>query len=703
MAGHVTIPGFAGRVTMDDVDLDFNEARVAFKSGKLGAEWSISFPKPTVVSGSSLFSIGVRFAGVFRWLIEDSKCELYSGEDSLTLSVTQISSQSLSLSDNQDILNNYAIPKTYCFINQEWLSQVSQGSAYIDGHTGIVMRAFMNTAAKTYFGLAGVNIPATRFFDPRLPGENHSVYPDGTYDFKCFYARSHHDIARKLCSMIGINIQVNTPDVELIDTCTFQSGAKWFDVIKANFMMWSPNIDVMIDQNGTPTVMIEDVFTQNSITTIPYQALSVGNKAIKSISRQLSRPNDDRLVDHVVIVGRKSQNTVIHYEDTPDYEPVEIPAVELEPTRTITSTFPQAKVTKYKQLGEYTGSFGSGDQEWTVNPIQMIIKQLGYYEYKRGNQFKRIPVRETVSSYDNEKLVSQVVTSHAYSPDMQKVVKTQEKYYFFTNMPGSAQKQMEMLRVKTTLQNYVIKPLNLTMTAEIIEDKIVYNQSVVNQDGTPTQVNSDPKALYEVLRTNPNYVDPKPGTSQVVDQMTTYYRYTHIDRCSDNVLIKTEVSNNTLSQNLPQVNSQILDNPYKDTPSSTSKEMVFRREYKDPGSTENGFYINGRGPFYHPAKTIQHEDITDDRTANALAQRVWIRKNMALSPTLWDITLNIKIPVFLDFAATMVTLPDLVRKIDGANITLSGGSYIQKSVSYSIKQQGNKTDFDEQLILGSQL
>jgi hypothetical protein len=160
-----------------------------------------------------------------------------------------------------------------------------------------------------------------------------------------------------------------------------------------------------------------------------------------------------------------------------------------------------------------------------------------------------------------------------------------------------------------------------------------------------------------------------------------------------------------LSKNKPTINTQILDNPHKDGPRTSSKESIFRREYKDPRA--HGKYIFGKGPYFHAARTIHHDDICTDEIAEKLANRVWMRKNLALSPTLWEITVSLPVPVPLDFTGMQVRLKDFTRKVNGEEITIPGGDYFLRKVDYKIGYKPSKgsivLDFNETLTLGSQL
>jgi hypothetical protein len=262
---------------------------------------------------------------------------------------------------------------------------------------------------------------------------------------------------------------------------------------------------------------------------------------------------------------------------------------------------------------------------------------------------------------------------------------------------------MMKLRCKTTLQNYVVKPLNLTLTTEFVEDICICTESVVSVGGVPTAIKDDPKPLIEALRSNPNYVDKNPSTTQKLIEMTTYDKDTYIDRCDEHTLIKIDAANNRIAQNLPQVNSQVLDNPKRQTQSTTSKDNVFRREYKDPRST--GIYVNNRGPYFHASKTIQHDDICTDEQAWAIAQCVFWRKNRSLEPTQWEITLQIPVPLPLDYMATKIRIKDLTRVVNGTEVTIPGGDYLLNKLSYNIRAKAGKNavalDFNEQLVIGN--
>jgi hypothetical protein len=695
----INIPGFMATVLRNGAPVRFSGCSVGFTANKLGSQWSIDFPMPMVISSTDTWSIILAFAGYSRTLVSNALSELYGQEDQVNISTTKVSSQSLDTSENMDVLNNYGIPKKFCFINPEWLAK-QEKSAHIDN--GIVVKT---SSGIGFFGAR--TGPPERYFDPlgKLPGKEHDMNSEGSYDYQCFYAYSHQDIARQICQMIGVQFRVNLPDIQLIDVCTFESGTKWFDAITANFLMWAPDIKPERDAKGNLVVSVEDVMrgpTGPAVSEIVY----IDNASVESISRQLSRPSDsNRLVDHIIITGRKTKDTTtIIQNDQPDYSEVEIPAYFFEPSFKIESSFKEADLSKNKMLGAYTGNFGIGQDEYQVGPVKDTVHYLYYHEWKDGKKFRRIPVAESVHAYDIHGEVSKTVTTHYYGPDKGKVVKTTEEYYFLTNMPGSKDKKLYRVRCKTTLQNYVIKPLNLTLTKELIEDAVVYNEVTVNVGNGPETKRTDPKPLMEVLRSNPNFISKDSKTTQRIMEMTTYFKFTRIDRCDDRTLIKTDVSFNVLAKNLPQVNSQILDNPQRGPgASSTDKDAVFRREYTDPRAV--GRYINGRGPYYHPAKTINHPDICTEEIAWAIAQRIFYRKQLALSPTQWQITLNEKVPITLDYTALQIGISDLTRIVNGEEVTIPGDIYSLQKVNYQVTttsaKGGAKVVFNEQIVIGN--
>jgi hypothetical protein len=424
---------------------------------------------------------------------------------------------------------------------------------------------------------------------------------------------------------------------------------------------------------------------------------------------------------------KDEEETEQQIPELPNYKAVTVPPKAVSVDLFLKSAFQMENISKYKTLKEFQGKFGSGEEEQDIKHILYTERYLGLHEVVNQDPetgvmvvTRRIPAMEVLSSYDNNGIVSAVITQHDYSPDLQKIVKTTEKHYFLVNRPYQPNKEFQLLRVKTTLQNYVVKPMNLTLTSELIEDVVLYEESTVNVGGSPTVVKSDPKPMIEILRANPNAIDKKPREvdkqTQKTLEMTTYWRTTYIDRVDDQTLIKTEVSNNVLAANLPQVNSQVLDNPNKKESASQAKQQAkkkdpkaatttteeqFRREYTNPNA--EGAYISGRGPFYHEAKTISHEDIGTEEIAEAIAKRVFARRNMALSDTLWDITIQIGLPLFLDFAGTKIRLNSFTRKIDGVDVVIPGGDYYLKKTTYKLTSGLAKLDFKQDILVGSQL
>jgi hypothetical protein len=687
------IPGFKGTVYRNGEPIRFKNASISYETGKLLTPWQISLDEPVITDPSDTYSIEIEFAGAKHKLLSDVKAESWGGDITLKTATTTISSRTR---DDSDILV-FAIPKTFVFINQRWL-QKTDASAKIQG--GIV-----------------VTKGGVRFYHERLPDKSHKGNlkgnPSETPDFECFYAESHHDIAKQLARMMGAKLLVNTPDIPLVDTCIFDSGTLWFECVKKNFMMWCPEIYVLRDEKDPtiPTIVIDDIMSGTGQVAVT-KKLSLDNPAIVSVNRKtLSGENASYLnVDHIVVTGRKTQDTTYMgtKAEEPDYTPVEIPCQEFEPTITVRSSFQQDDMSKFKQWGDYSGAFGTPPDDWTVKKPTEHEHFIYYHEYRDGNQNKRIPVREKTQDSNAEGPVSKVMTKHYYSPDKKKITKTVEEYYFVTNMPGKGkEKKMEKLRVKTTLQNYVVKPLNLTLTKEMIEDIVIYVEFVQQIEGRPTTIKDDPKPMLEALKANANYVDTRPTTKQKTMEMTTYYKFTYIDRCDDNTLIKNEVICNVLQKNLPQINSQILDNPHKDDikGQANNTDNVYREEFKDLAYS-NGYHM-GQYWCFHPARTVNHDDICTYEIAKGISDRIFLRKHLAEQESLWEITVQTPVPILLNWVAIKVLLPDITRNVNGMDVTIPASTFFLKKVTYNIASSGKgntvRCDFNQTLVVGSQL
>ena len=274
--------------------------------------------------------------------------------------------------------------------------------------------------------------------------------------------------------------------------------------------------------------------------------------------------------------------------------------------------------------------------------------------------------------------VAKHVTTYTYASGF-KIIRTVEDEYVRCNLPGSSEKALRKVRTKTTVQDTFVKPLNLSLTSEIIEGLILYDED--EKDGVPFK--ASPRVFADELSqdTDEDAIEDDENTTQKTLEDTISKRTTHIGRTHDNVLIKRDVTYNKLT-GFTKTQSQILDNPKKDA-GDLRNDDIFRKEYHPDGS---GVAINGL-TCYHPPKTINHSDIDNETIADAIAERAFNRKTQEANDE-WAI--DIPVPWIPEYIGTIVTLPDFQVYVNDSLVTVSGGDFVLRQAELTFAFDGNK-------------
>ena len=358
--------------------------------------------------------------------------------------------------------------------------------------------------------------------------------------------------------------------------------------------------------------------------------------------------------------------------ETPDFTPVELPEIALTPTLTVNATIDFAQGAKRKIMGDYTGTFGTPGEQTDVKGLQDAVQDISYFVDESSGRRRYIVVSETTRIYDALGVLAAKTEVFHYYAKGYVPVRVVEKHWVLTNLPGQTEKLMTLISVKTTLQRHCKKPMNLSMTSELFEGLVMYEE--IEKNGVVYK--TDPMVLAEVLRadTTQSVIDTKPGTYQRLLEMTISERTTTISRADDELLLKREHTYDHLTGHA-RFNSQILENPMRDR-NKVKSDHKFRKEYHDgPGKL-----VGGYGPCYHPAKTIHHDDICTETLADQIADRVFKRKNIDKNHE-WSI--KIPFPVPIESLAMVIALPDFKAYVNGVLTTIPGGDYVLKSVAES--------------------
>ena len=529
----------------------------------------------------------------------------------------------------------YCAPKTIVFVNQEWLNRSFSSWCLRDG----VLR-FQSPS-----GAVG-----RRLYHPRLPGVE---FKDDMVDF-LVGSWTHHKIAKYLADMLSMDVIITTPDMPIIDTFTISSGQAWFDAVKANFTMWGCNIQVMPSSSGSgnPVIQILDIINDSGGIT-PVGAITIDPESVETISHESANTGDSsNVVDHCIVIGRASES--LSLQEPPDYTQRKLSKFDWQPNCTVKSEVPVGDVMKRKQMGDYTGEFGLGEDSYKVVPVERYRDTQEIYRYyDPSSGEKDLLLKETRDTIDKDGiLVHRVQVEHEFSKDY-KPVGTTEREWIRTMMPGETGYRFVNAKNKHTSQEYYIKALNQALTTEITEELVIADK--VKKDGKTYRDNPNPFAYIKRLDRTRTYVDKSSKTNQFVFPMTTKFARTFIDRAGT-MLLKRKLDYDVLSAT-GKMDGQILQNPKPEDKKSNGDQ--FRREYFNGTPV-----IIGKYKCYQKSTTIQHQDITTDAIAEALAERAFYRR----SGDVRSVTVKTSFPVPIGTLPIKVRLKSLSRDVNRSDV-----------------------------------
>lgn len=671
------IPGYSIQVLRNGSDISNHvvSGSSTLEKGKFTRSWELEFAEPMDLDPSDTWTIHRSIAGYRSTWCENVTASGFSGSDGVdsgeTNAVRLVCSRRVNgdaLTDEAADLLNYCVPKTLVFVNEDWLLNLYPTSQVVDG-------------ILVYGGSSPFGLPSNRIYDPRLPGVEFEAD-----SFQCIVGvQTHHDIAKYLARCVGFELMVNTPNVPIIDTMTITSGTTWIAAIEGIFRnLWFPTIEIW---DGT--IYVSDILVDN-LTVPAIQKITLQNKAIQTASVNKTITDKQNPVDHVIITGRKTQDTTILQPEAPDYTVVDIPEIALAATLDVEVGRTFSDKLKFKQMDTYAGTFGIPGEEVQPKGIKSTTHTMHFYVDEQYGRRKYVTVGETINSYDYSDIeVARKVTEYKYGKGYVPV-RTIEKEYAYFNMPGTETKDLHLVNCKTTFQRHCKKALNLTLTEEIFEGLVLYENVTI--DGT--EYKTDPMILGDVLRSDPtrSMVETDEDTKQATLEMTLSEKQTAIFRTHDDILIKHEQTHDELT-NYTRHNSQILENPQRDR-NKVKADHIFRKEYFDgPGKL-----IGGYGPCYHPVKTINHEDICTEAIADQVAARAFARKNVDSNDE-WSVTLPFPVPI--ESIATVVALPDFVAQVKGTAVTVSGGDFVLTKVMerFNYSGDGNAVQLRPETVL----
>lgn len=628
-----------------------NGSPVSFKSAsyvrsidKVAPSWSINLKHPVVYNTSDTWTLQRGILGDLTTLVDGETAKNWNRSEGLLSNTRSISGTA----ETGDLLS-YCVPKILVFVSLSWIKELEPTAVIEDG------------IVKVQRGGAGVGggIHTERYYHPSLPGRD--IADD---EFECIIGpETHHDIGQYLCNLTGYGFVCNTPDVALVDTYTVDQGTTWFDAIKHNFLIWSPDVQI---HDGN--IYILDLYTNSGAVT-GVQKISISDTALITITEDDSGTGVDEIIDHVIVEGRPTKDSIVLYPREIDTTIIEISGSLLNIDEVKRWEQPIETLVSHKQMGSYTGSFEEGDDEYTVSAVTRT-RHTNYYNVDSQTQRRKL-VRAVVDTVLSDgTLVAKETRTHYHGPNG-RPVKTIIKEEGLVPVPGQSSPQWKHYRNRIILQNRFVKGLNLTLTSEIVEGLVLYEE-------TDSGDKVSPISLWDIRRADKTRtaVDKDSETTQQLMEMTTNYRWTIFDREDDKTLWQIIYDYDVLTGEV-KATPQVLDNPIKDEPEQDSEEIPFRKEYHPVGS---GKTIGTYGTCYHTPKTISHRDLTTEAQLDAVAERVLGKRgSRQITAT---ITTNIPIPI--QSLGILVALPQLSYDVDGSSVDVPSGDYVLREVREDI-------------------
>jgi hypothetical protein len=663
-----TLPGFVCNVLRNGNKEAFTNVKISQQTSRAGINWSVNIPKPVEIADDDAWTIQIGLAGYIHTFVDYLNHTSLSGSEDKDKATVTVEGNSTELED----LLSYCIPKTICFVNQAWITKLYPSAK-------IVNDVLMNQGE--------------RILHPRLPGKE---FQEGS--FKCVLGpRTHREASEWLCQQVGFKLWSNTPDLNIIDTLTINSGTPWFDGIKNPFLLWGAIFEIRKDMAGKSTIYVQDVLKENG-SIDSRQKLSIRRPALISHSyKPFSKRGSSKIVDHVIITGRTSKDTLMDMRGNTNLEPITIQEVPVEPNLTvITETNLNDRLSPYQRSDVYTGQIGkTGKGGFTPDKLQNEYRITQYRVEGTSGRKKYVPVQEDVFLYGTKGIVSKHVMNHYYG-EHYKPIRTKEQEYVYDEAPPRDMKAgLSLVREKTVIQDQFVKSLNLTLTSEIVDQIVVYDE--VTTGGETTK--NDPVPYMDIKRQDYSRDAltsgaAKPSNPQRTMWMTTDIKRTFISRTDEDLLLKVD-QNYLVLQRVVKTNSQPLENPHKDVKES-AKDREFRREYymtasggltNDP-QLGNGKIIGQYGKCYHQPTTISHPDITTDEDAEKVAKRAFA-KSANGSDSAYTVTIDTPVPILLDSVGIGMDLEDMLWSDRGDTYIVPGGSFVLKGSEIEVNASGS--------------
>lgn len=604
--------------------------------------WSIEIAGPEQILTTDQFTIKYGVGADLETVVENATPTTISEDDPLNEPTRTVSGQS----EATDLLD-YCIPTSLVFANSVWITEVLPGAAVIDG-----ILKWSETI---------------RVYHPRLPGTD--VKSDEFEVITDCY--SHHDIGHWLASQLGMKLVVNTPDLELLDTCTFEAGMTWFDAIKRNFQIWSPDIRVVGDE-----IQILDVGGEDS--ALPgAQTMTFTNDAIEVVSRSDTTQGSRDALDHVIVEGRAKRFTILEWPEEESWEILDPPTNTLSSDEVKDYEDRYGNITGCRQMGHFTGEFGEDEDEFTVEYLGTISHHEEYHveESEDRTKKRKIIAKEIITqSLEDGTDISKKTTTYYYDNDFRPSGES-IKYEGLVQMPGDSEKSWQTLGWHHVRISRFKGSNRIALTKEMEEKLVMYDFDEENN------LKLNPYPLPDLARLDKSRTAISKDSDTTFDtlEMTTNMKVTKVSRV-DFETLKQDISDYDVLSGTVKFHTQFLENPLRDELDQTNFNRPFRRSFFNGSGQTIGSYT-----CYHSPRTIKHDDITTEAQMQLIADRAFARygdQNMKLE-------LTTPLPLPLRAVGYSVILPAMEYDVFGATTTIPGGTYVLDAMDVSISNNGS--------------
>jgi hypothetical protein len=166
-----------------------------------------------------------------------------------------------------------------------------------------------------------------------------------------------------------------------------------------------------------------------------------------------------------------------------------------------------------------------------------------------------------------------------------------------------------------------------------------------------------------------------------------------LDREDEYTLIQKNHSYDRLT-NTMKCRQQVINNPDPRNPDDLKDKKAGNEEDGEDWDVFKKEYFQGDGKLiggfkcYHSPKSVRHDDIVNDATADAIAQRAFYKKGSSR----YEVTVQTPVPVPLMSVGGNCTIPGIDYEVNGTPITILGGTYKIKGYNHSVNVSGRQMD-----------